>query len=154
MKSLFLACKTAKNVSKKFSFFLFLVGTYKKLCYFSTDFSKIYLAKSFLITPCGKLVAIFPFTLRNRNYVIFGRLFWKSTGCGAKSLGAEALGDQGLRRPNMTFWWCHTENFIYGVVHAKKSTGLHTRPPLPVMENVATNLPHGVCQKSPKINFG
>ena len=62
--------KTQKTFEKTLGFFQFCPVRTEYSVYFWIGFSKMILAKSFLITPCGKLVAIVSFSFRNRNYVI------------------------------------------------------------------------------------
>ena len=62
--------KTQKTFEKTLDFFQLCPVRTEYSVSFWIDFSKTIVAKSFLITPCGKLVAIVSFSFRNRNYVI------------------------------------------------------------------------------------
>ena len=73
-KSPFLAWENAKIVTKSFWFFYNDAWNPQKFRLIFKSFSNKFFMKSFLVTPCGKLVALLSFPLGKRRYVSFGRV--------------------------------------------------------------------------------
>ena len=153
--------KTQKTFEKTLVFFQLCPVRTEYSVYFWIVFSKMILAKSFLITPCGKLVAIVSFSFRNRNYVICEcRL---KQGLVPKLLVTKLLVTKVLGDRTWLHFDKNREIFIYGsdwsnldqfeaLFEDRKYSGtanlkkMWLSPPSP-QKKPSTNLRHGVTKR-------